>query len=62
MHASVAAATSAITTAAGSEVAVALHDNGTDIDMYIDTDADGTHDMVLTFDSVSSISASQVDL
>ncbi len=62
MHASVAAATSAITTAVGSEVAVALHDNGTDIDMYIDTDADGTHDMVLTFDSVSSISASQVDL
>jgi hypothetical protein len=62
LHASLAAATSAITTAAGSEVAVALHDNGTDIDMYIDTDDNGTHDMVLTFDSVSSISASQVDL
>ena len=48
--------------ATGSEVSVALHDNGTDIDLYIDTNNTGTHDMIITIDSISSISASQIDL
>ena len=63
VYTSATSAQTAISGAAlGSEVSVALHDNGTDIDLYIDTNNTGAYDMIITIDSISSISASQIDL
>ena len=61
LYATSAEATSAITAAAGG-TSIALHENGSDIDVYIDTDDDGTVDMSITIDSVSSLTSGQFEL
>lgn len=46
----------------GTTTNIALHDNGADIDVYINTDDSGAYDMVITIDSVSALTAGQFDL
>ena len=62
LYSTTTAATQAMTSAAGT-VSVTLHDRGSDIDVYIDSaGTDGNFDMVITLDSLASLSSGQIDV